>query len=252
MSPPPSEPLVRKVDAIQIGVPDLEAGLAFYRDRLGHQLIWRTEQAAGLRLPDTDTELVLQTEREGPEINLLVDSADQAAQRVVQAGGTIVVPPFDIQIGRCVVVRDPWGTALVLLDTSKGLLITDAEGNVIGNRPAYQNMNIPLQPLRIPAGWLIEYNNGLYECDPLPESIAAEARPWLFKEDMLQIKHLRRNRLLDLGWYPEGDLVAGAFTVVVYEGDFRGALLHEFRSADRQIIVAEIERLLAAICNDEL
>jgi lactoylglutathione lyase len=135
MRPTPPQPLVRKVDAIQIRVPDLDAGLAFYCDRLGHQVIWRTERAVGLRLPDTDTELVLQTERDGPEINLLVESADQAAQRVVQAGGAIVVPPFDIQIGRCVVVRDPWGTSLVLLDTSKGLLVTDADGNVIGNRP---------------------------------------------------------------------------------------------------------------------
>jgi len=32
-----------------------------------------------------------------------------------------------------VVVRDPWGSELVLLDTSKGLLETDPEGNVIGN-----------------------------------------------------------------------------------------------------------------------
>src|SRR5215211_5459272 len=111
MQLPLPEPLVRKVDAIQIHVPDLDAGLAFYRDRFGHQVIWRTERAVGLRLPDTDTELVLQTERDGPEINLLVESADQAAQRVVQAGGVIVVPPFDIQIGRCVVVRDPWGTS---------------------------------------------------------------------------------------------------------------------------------------------
>ncbi|HJZ50394.1 MAG TPA: hypothetical protein VKE41_24655 [Roseiflexaceae bacterium] len=83
---------------------------------------------------DSDTELVLQTERDGPEINLLVDSADQAAQQVIQAGGAIVVPPFDIQIGRCVVVCDPWGTSLVLLDASKGLLVTDADGNVIGNQ----------------------------------------------------------------------------------------------------------------------
>jgi lactoylglutathione lyase len=129
------EPLVRKVDAVQIYVPDLDAGLVFYRYRLGHQLIWRTEQAAGLRLPDSDAELVLQTEREGLELNLLVASAEQAAQRIVEAGGTIVVPPFDIQIGRCVVVRDPWGTALVLLDVSKGMLLTDVDGNVIGNQP---------------------------------------------------------------------------------------------------------------------
>lgn len=135
MQPPLPEPLVHKVDAIQIHVPDLDAGLDFYCDRLGHQLIWRTKRAVGLRLPDSDAELVLQIEREGLELNLLVHSADQAAQRVVEAGGTIVVAPFDIQIGGCVVVRDPWGTALVLLDTSKGLLVTDNDGNVIGNRP---------------------------------------------------------------------------------------------------------------------
>jgi hypothetical protein len=47
---------------------------------------------------------------------------------------TNIVPPFDIQIGRCMVVQDPWGTQLVLLDASKGLLVTDAAGNVTGNR----------------------------------------------------------------------------------------------------------------------
>ena len=33
-------PLFRKVDCVRIPVPDLEAGLAFYRDQLGHALIW--------------------------------------------------------------------------------------------------------------------------------------------------------------------------------------------------------------------
>jgi predicted enzyme related to lactoylglutathione lyase len=119
---------------VQIRVPDLEAGLAFYRDQLGHQVIWRTEQAIGLRLPESDAELVLQTERKGLEINFLVESADAAAARIVEAGGAVVVPPFDIQIGRCVVVQDPWGTQLVLLDTNKGLLVTDADRRVIGNQ----------------------------------------------------------------------------------------------------------------------
>ncbi len=45
------------------------------------------------------------------------------------------MPPFDIQIGRAVVVEDPWGNRFVLLDASKGLLVTDADGNVIGNAP---------------------------------------------------------------------------------------------------------------------
>lgn len=126
-------PLIRKVDCVRLYVPDLEAGLAFYRDRLGHALIWRTETGAGLRLPESEAELVLQTEDQRQEVDLLVDSADEAAKQFEQAGGRVIVPPFDIQIGRCVVVEDPWGNPLVLLDMSKGLLQTDADGKVIGN-----------------------------------------------------------------------------------------------------------------------
>jgi predicted enzyme related to lactoylglutathione lyase len=125
--------LLRKVDCIRLYVPDLEAGLAFYRDRLGHELIWRSDTAAGLRLPESDAELVLQTEEQRQEVDLLVDSADEAARWVEQAGGKVIVPPFDIQIGRCVVLEDPWGNPLVLLDMSKGSLKTDADGNVIGD-----------------------------------------------------------------------------------------------------------------------
>ena len=135
MKCPFTEPLMRKVDCVRLYVPDLEAGLAFYRDRLGHELIWRTEDQVGLRMPDSDVEIVLHTKPQEPEVDMLVDSTDAAAARVVAAGGSIVVPPFDIQIGRCVVVQDPWGNQLVLLDANKGLLVTDGDGNVIGVEP---------------------------------------------------------------------------------------------------------------------
>ena len=128
-----TEPLFRKIDCLQIPVPDLEVGLAFYRDRLGHDLLWRTGTAAGLRLPESDAEIVIQTEQPALEANLTVASADAAAKTIVSAGGTVLVPPFDIQIGRCTVVADPWGNRLVLLDTSKGLLVTDEARNVVGN-----------------------------------------------------------------------------------------------------------------------
>ena len=128
-------PIIRKVDCLRLYVSDLEAGLSFYRDRLGHELIWRTQTAAGLRLPESEAELVIQTEDQRQEVDLLVDSADESATFMEQAGGKIIVQPFDIQIGRCVVVEDPWGNPLVLLDTTKGLLKTDADGNVIGNIP---------------------------------------------------------------------------------------------------------------------
>ena len=67
------------------------------------------------------------------ETNLTVASADAAAEAIVAAGGRVVVRPFDIRIGRCAVVEDPWGNRLVLLDVSKGLLVTDEDGNVVGN-----------------------------------------------------------------------------------------------------------------------
>ncbi len=127
--------LLRKVDCVRLYVPDLEAGLSFYRDRLGHELIWRTETSAGLRLPESEAELVLQAEDQRQETDLLVDSADEAARFIEQAGGKVVGPPFDIQIGRCAVVEDPWGNPLVLLDASKGHLATDANGKVIGIIP---------------------------------------------------------------------------------------------------------------------
>ncbi len=51
------------------------------------------------------------------------------------SGGRLIAGPFDIQVGRAAVVEDPWGNRLVLLDMSKGRLVTDAEGDIIGNEP---------------------------------------------------------------------------------------------------------------------
>jgi predicted enzyme related to lactoylglutathione lyase len=113
-------------------VPNLEVGLEFYCSKLGHELIWRTSTSAGLSMPGTDAEIVLQTERPRMEVDLLVNSAPEAAQIFERAGGTVVVQPFDVAIGQALVVEDPWGNRLVLIDQSKGLLTTDAGGMVTG------------------------------------------------------------------------------------------------------------------------
>jgi lactoylglutathione lyase len=102
-------PLFRKIDCPRLPVPDLDAGFSFYRKQLGHELIRRTATQAGLRLPDTDSELVLQVEQPTPEVDLLVTSVEEAVAVLVGAGGRVVVPAFDIQIGRCAKVEDPWG-----------------------------------------------------------------------------------------------------------------------------------------------
>ena len=114
-------PLLRKVDCIRLAVDDLDAAIGFYKG-LGHDLIWRRAAAAGLRLPESSTELVLQTEQPGLEVDLLVDDAERAAERFVAAGGTLVSGPSEIEIGRCAVVADPWQNTLVLLDMSRGPL----------------------------------------------------------------------------------------------------------------------------------
>ena len=128
-----SDPLIRKVDAVTIPVPVLDAGLAFYSDALGHQLRWRNDELgqAGLGLPESDTEVVLST-RLSYEPNWLVESVDAATARVRDAGGRILHEPADIPVGRLAVVADPFGNVLVLIDLSKGRYTTDETGRVTG------------------------------------------------------------------------------------------------------------------------
>lgn len=133
MSRRPQAPLFRGIDCVRLPVADLDDALAFYRDRLGHDLVWRSETAAGLRLVDGDGEIVLQTKRPEQETNLLVVSVEEAVESFVAAGGSVVAQPFDIQIGKCAVVRDPFGNVLVMLDMSKGRLVTDEDGRIVGN-----------------------------------------------------------------------------------------------------------------------
>ena len=78
-----------------------------------------------------DGAVALRESAEPPETDIMVESAEEAARRFVEAGGRIVAGPFDIKIGKCVVVADPWGNQLVLLDSTKGLLQTDENGYVI-------------------------------------------------------------------------------------------------------------------------
>jgi hypothetical protein len=110
----------------------------------------------------------------------------------------------------------------------------------------------PLQPLRIPAGWTVVYNNGFYEVDPPGEEVPNDDLWVIFKQDMLFLSHQRLNRIIDLGWYPEGDMQSGEYGLSVYEGDFTGRLLHEFFGTDRLKLVEEIESLLRRINKGEL
>ncbi len=124
-------PLLRKVDAVTVPVPDLDSGLRFYCDALGHLPLWRNQALgqAGLSLPDSDTVIVLTTGL-GYAPNWLVDSADEAADAIRAAGGGIITEPFDLPVGRVAVVSDAFGNVLVLVDLSHGSYSTNDSSKV--------------------------------------------------------------------------------------------------------------------------
>jgi lactoylglutathione lyase len=126
-----TQPLFRKIDCLGLRVASLDDARRFYRDTLGHELIWRNATAAGLRMPDCDAELVLHTDDRPPETDLMVDSVPEAIRRFCDAGGQLLHGPFPIRIGLCAVLRDPWGNELVMLDASSGMLTVDGEHNVV-------------------------------------------------------------------------------------------------------------------------
>ena len=124
--------LFSKVDCFRLYVTDLDNGLEFYRDGLGLSVIWRTSTAIGLGMDNDITEIVIHTEREGQEVDLMVNSVEEAVKTIESIGGKIIEGPFDIRIGKCAVIEDPWSNKYVILDSTKGTFVTDCNGNVIG------------------------------------------------------------------------------------------------------------------------
>ena len=100
---------------------------------MGHGLLWRHDEIgqAGLGMPGSDTEIVLSAELEYAP-NWLVTSAGEAAWEIGAAGGRTIAGPFEIPVGRVVIVADPFGNVLTLVDLSKGRHVTDQAGRVAG------------------------------------------------------------------------------------------------------------------------
>lgn len=98
--------------------------------------MWRNdaEGQVGLRLPESQAELVLSTNLEYA-VNWLVTSVSEAVATIVEAGGRVILEPTQIPVGRLAVVNDPFGNALVLLDLSAGCYVTDVDGRVLGVQP---------------------------------------------------------------------------------------------------------------------
>lgn len=119
--------MLRKIDCVLIRVGDVDAAASYYAATFGLDVLWREhdEDSAstmlGLGLPETDAEIVLHDAGIPDEIRVhyLVDDVTSACEYLLQRGCTIQVAPFDITIGKCATVQDPFGVSLSMLDMTK-------------------------------------------------------------------------------------------------------------------------------------
>jgi predicted enzyme related to lactoylglutathione lyase len=122
--------MLRKIDCVMIRVDDLAAAAAYYADVFGLRPIWRDDAAVGLGFPESDAEIVLHRDQGIPskvEVHYLVDDVVAAVRAFEQRGCHVREAPFDIPIGKCAVIEDPFGTTLCILDMTKGPREPDAD-----------------------------------------------------------------------------------------------------------------------------
>lgn len=115
--------MFKKIDCVMIRVDDLAAGEKFYAEVFGLKPLWREAGAVGMGFPESDTEIVLHNNAEIPnkvEVHYLVDDVVAAVKGYAEKGCRVLVEPFDVLIGKCAVIKDPFDTTICLLDISSG------------------------------------------------------------------------------------------------------------------------------------
>ena len=115
--------MFKKIDCVMIRVPDVPSAEKFYNEVFGVRTLWRDAGNAGLVFPNSDVEIVLHSNNNIPnkvEVHYLVDNVVSAVALYESKGCRILVPPFDILIGKCAVIQDPFGTTICILDQTSG------------------------------------------------------------------------------------------------------------------------------------
>lgn len=114
---------LRKIDCIMVKVDDLDKAREFYIRVFGMRPTWRDATSAGLKFPEGDAEIVLHSIRDIPvrvDVTYLVDDVVEAVAALKSEGCTIAAPPFDVAIGLCAVIVDPFGTPMTIIDMTRG------------------------------------------------------------------------------------------------------------------------------------
>ncbi|MGW7575831.1 VOC family protein [Streptomyces sp. NPDC054765] len=130
---------------IDLGVPDLDRAMEFYRALFG----WEYEERSAATGPFTLCLLrgrrvaalrpVSATDAEGESwwhVHLATDDCDGTAERIVVSGGTVLAPPTDVaDLGRTAVVADPVGARFSLWQgrTLPGCELVNEPGTLVRN-----------------------------------------------------------------------------------------------------------------------
>jgi lactoylglutathione lyase len=115
--------MLRKIDCIMIRVNEVQAAARYYAKVFGLHPQWSADDSVGLLFPETDAEVVFHCDPNIPssvEVYYLVDDVVAAVAHYAAKGCEVLVAPFDITIGKCAAIRDPFGTRLCILDMTKG------------------------------------------------------------------------------------------------------------------------------------
>jgi uncharacterized protein len=106
---------------VDIGLPDLAGGLAFYTDLFGWETQDMGEEAGHYTIASKDGKLVAALSNatdDGPPrwtTYVNVDNVDDVAEKVAAAGGTVVMPPMDVMsAGRMAIFKDTTGASIAV------------------------------------------------------------------------------------------------------------------------------------------
>jgi predicted enzyme related to lactoylglutathione lyase len=115
--------LIRKIDCVMLRVEDLHAAREFYEQVLGLTPLWSDEHSAALGMPESEAEVVLHNDpniARDCNVHYLVEDVTGAVAELTAAGCKVIVAPFEVRIGKCAVLVDPFGNRLNLIDMTKG------------------------------------------------------------------------------------------------------------------------------------
>ncbi len=130
--------MLRKIDCVMIRVDDIRAAAAYYANVFGLQPQWSGDDSIGLVFLESDAEIVLHNDPGIPssvEVHYLVDDVIEATAACAAQGCQILVEPFDITIGKCAMIADPFGTRLCILDMTKGSRLLNLAESPTGEQP---------------------------------------------------------------------------------------------------------------------